>query len=313
MSDILISVVVPIYNSCNSLEHCISTILCQSHRFIEVICVDDKSSDGSREILQTLAKKDQRIKLILLDYNVGAAKARNIGIDASLGKYIGFIDSDDEILDKDMYRKLLFQCECHGLDFCKSRLIVNRLGKETAQTELLNNYYTLENKFELIPFAPSIVAGLYNGDFLKKFNVNYGNYKIGSHDVIFHLSSLFYARKIGYINDICYRYNFLSNSTSISSSRNPDDIIFVFSKVVLKLYNELLNDKKISFYLMTAAINYFNYYVRYGYINKSNFKKMNKIIKLLRKKIHEEDLTTDALLYSEKYDVFLQKFYKRLI
>lgn len=98
--DDLISIVVPIYNVENYLCKCINSIINQTYKNIEIILVNDGSTDNCLEICKKYKKNDKRIKIINKD-NGGLSSARNAGIDVARGKYIAFIDSDDYI-DKDM-------------------------------------------------------------------------------------------------------------------------------------------------------------------------------------------------------------------
>ena len=87
----LVSVIVPVYNSSSCLHYCIDSILKQRYREIEVILVDDGSTDGSGEICDGYAKNDYRIR-VLHTPNCGVSAARNAGINASTGAFIFFID-----------------------------------------------------------------------------------------------------------------------------------------------------------------------------------------------------------------------------
>ena len=99
MLDGKVSVIIPMYNSSKHIEECIQSILNQTYENIELIIVDDRSKDNSTQIVKKF--NDNRIKLIELQENVGAAMARNKGIDEAQGEYICFIDSDDYwVLDK---------------------------------------------------------------------------------------------------------------------------------------------------------------------------------------------------------------------
>lgn len=88
-----VSVIIPVYNSSKHLRECLDSVIRQSYKNLEIIIVDDKSSDDSVSIIESY--KDKRIKLIKLEKNSGVAVARNVGIDNSIGMYISFIDSDD--------------------------------------------------------------------------------------------------------------------------------------------------------------------------------------------------------------------------
>lgn len=88
-----VSVIIPMHNSSKHIEQCVDSVLNQTYGNIEVVVVDDQSTDDSTKLVEN--KNDNRVKLIKLKKNVGAAIARNIGIDQATGDYITFIDSDD--------------------------------------------------------------------------------------------------------------------------------------------------------------------------------------------------------------------------
>ena len=96
MSQSLISVIVPVYNVKEYLNTCVESILNQTHENLEVILVDDGSTDGSGEICDSYAKTDTRVQ-VLHTKNGGQAAARNRGIEVSKGEYLTFIDSDDSM------------------------------------------------------------------------------------------------------------------------------------------------------------------------------------------------------------------------
>ncbi|MBQ2626098.1 MAG: glycosyltransferase [Kiritimatiellae bacterium] len=109
-----VSVVIPVYNVEKYLGECLDSVLRQTLKDLEVICVDDGSMDGSPAILAEYARKDPRIKVVTRA-NGGLSAARNTGMDAATGKYIYFLDSDDWIVD-DAMEKCLVVCERDGLD-----------------------------------------------------------------------------------------------------------------------------------------------------------------------------------------------------
>ena len=91
----LVSIITSSFNSSKFIEECVNSVLLQSYSNWELIIVDDCSEDNSKELILNFVKKDKRIKAIFLDNNIGAAKARNVAIQKSKGKYIAFLDSDD--------------------------------------------------------------------------------------------------------------------------------------------------------------------------------------------------------------------------
>lgn len=100
----LISIVVPVYNVENYLDRCVKSIIAQVYTNIEIILVDDGSSDNSGKICEKWKEKDKRI-IVIHKKNGGLSSARNAGIEIAKGKYIAFVDSDDYI-SKNMYSEL---------------------------------------------------------------------------------------------------------------------------------------------------------------------------------------------------------------
>lgn len=96
--DVKISVIIPVYNDAEYVRDCLNSVCQQSFEDIEIICVDDASTDGTRLILNEFAEKDKRIKTIFHDTNLSACAARKNGVIASKGKYIMFVDGDDILL-----------------------------------------------------------------------------------------------------------------------------------------------------------------------------------------------------------------------
>jgi teichuronic acid biosynthesis glycosyltransferase TuaG len=111
MNKELISIITPSYNSTNFIAETIESVLNQTYLNWELIIIDDFSTDNSVQIVEEYLKKDDRIKLIRLDHNSGAAKARNIGLENAKGRFITFIDSDDLWLKERLEKQLNFTLE----------------------------------------------------------------------------------------------------------------------------------------------------------------------------------------------------------
>ncbi|MDE6701429.1 MAG: glycosyltransferase, partial [Acetatifactor sp.] len=104
MESPLITVIVPVYNIMEYLPRCVDSICGQTYEKLEILLVDDGSTDGTGALCDELAAKDARIR-VFHQQNGGSSSARNLGLDHASGEYIGFVDSDDYI-DKNMYRSL---------------------------------------------------------------------------------------------------------------------------------------------------------------------------------------------------------------
>ena len=106
-----VSVIMPVYNSKKFLEESVDSVLSQHYDSLELLLIDDGSTDGSRDTIRKLAAKDQRIKPIFLQSNRGSASARNAGIKQAEGHYIAFLDSDDIWLPEKLAIQLPFMQE----------------------------------------------------------------------------------------------------------------------------------------------------------------------------------------------------------
>lgn len=127
MKEIKVSVIIPIYNAEEYLEECLNSVINQTLKEIEIICVNDGSTDNSLKIIEQFQRKSNKIKLIS-QKNAGVIKARITGLENATGKYIGWIDSDD-FIDKNMFSKLYKMAEENNADisFCNYNFYPNKV------------------------------------------------------------------------------------------------------------------------------------------------------------------------------------------
>jgi glycosyltransferase involved in cell wall biosynthesis len=149
----LISVIVPVYNTADYLDQCVESICNQTYRDLEIILVDDGSTDRSGEMCDDYARGDERIKVIHKE-NGGLSSARNAGLEAASGRYIGFVDSDDHILPE-MYEAMVGKALSYGADIVqcayhresRDRRIASSLNGEdiiVSGDNVLYKYYSTE-------------------------------------------------------------------------------------------------------------------------------------------------------------------------
>ena len=131
-----VSIIVPVYNVEQYLERCLNSLINQTLKDIEIICVNDGSKDNSGKILEEYAQKDNRI-IIINQENQGLSIARNNGMDIAKGKYIGFVDSDDWV-DLDFFEKLYNSAEKNNAQMAVCSII--RLNEHRSK-----KYFTLQN------------------------------------------------------------------------------------------------------------------------------------------------------------------------
>jgi glycosyltransferase involved in cell wall biosynthesis len=136
----LISIILPIYNTRDYLERCLNSICGQTYKNIEIIAVDDGSTDGSEKILDEFAKNDKRIRAVHKS-NCGESNARNMGLRMMKGEYVGFIDCDDWI-ESNMYETLISIAIANDVD-----MVASTWFKDTNNTsDIVCNKYEVTNR-----------------------------------------------------------------------------------------------------------------------------------------------------------------------
>jgi glycosyltransferase EpsJ len=205
-----ISVIVPIYNVENYLEKCLNSILNQSFKNLELILVNDGSTDSSENICRKYKKKDDRVKLITKK-NEGVSSARNVGLNEATGKYVAFIDPDDSI--SDMYFKRLFSiAEEKNLDavICGYKTVPSNINVVPHF-----NLNKIMNGKDLILSSPNVHSDndlcfswrtLYNLELINENNIRFNERLFVGEDVIFNLEYLLASNRVYAISDSLYFY-----------------------------------------------------------------------------------------------------------
>lgn len=245
MSDkVKISVVVPVYNVERYLSRCVKSIVSQTYSNLEIILVDDGSTDNSGKLCDDF--KDTRIKVIHKK-NEGLGKARNTGIKYSTGKYIMFVDSDDYI-DKTMVANLYNSLRENNADTCIGgfkKVFSNKIeeyknnysdqtfcGKEIL-TEVLVKMFGKNSKND-DHIEMSAWKVLFNSQIIKKYDILFPSEKeFISEDIIFDTEYFPKAHVVTMSDDI--GYNYCDNEGSLTTKYNPNR--FTLQK---KLFLELL-------------------------------------------------------------------------
>ncbi len=128
-NDLMVSIIMPVYNSEKYLRETITSVLNQTYKNFELIAIDDCSRDKSLSILKEYSREYENIKVLELDCNVGVSKARNIGIEMAKGNWIQFLDSDD-VIKEDMLEKLYMESKSSDFDMIISRFTKEYLNKK---------------------------------------------------------------------------------------------------------------------------------------------------------------------------------------
>ena len=244
-----ISIIIPIYNAENYLKRCLNSVINQTLKDIEIICINDCSKDNSLEILKEYSKKDNRIKIINLKENKGESKARNIGLDNTNSEYIAFLDNDDEI-DLDFYEKLYNKAIKTNSDIVKAGVDIINYDKKHQKDNL--NELIKQNNSKLY-FTHYWWSAIYKSSLIKGNNIKFlEKYEIGE-DILFLNQAILNCKKLEIIDNTYYHYHKRENSTDskilnyekIKSIINIREIIInniLSYKDFNKLSDKIIND-----------------------------------------------------------------------
>ena len=225
VNKIKISVLVPIYNVEKYLRECLNSILNQTLKDIEIILLDDGSTDSSGRICDEYAAKDDRIKVIHKS-NSGYGATMNIGLDLAQGEYIGIVESDDWI-EKEMFETMYNKCKSEKIDFIKENYqtycddiskckIVSAFDKNDVYNKIIR---PLDVK-KTFKGAPSIWSAIYNNDFLKSNNINFTETPGASfQDTAFWIKVLLRAQKAMFIKDAHLHYRIDNINSSVKDNK----------------------------------------------------------------------------------------------
>ena len=225
----MISVIVPVYNIADYLPRCLDSILNQTYKELEIILVDDGSTDGSGDVCDLYAERDSRIKVIHKE-NGGVSSARNVGLDIATGDYIGFVDGDDLLAEK-MFEVLLMNAEQYQCDIsCCQLVTINVDGTRNVtynhSPQLFEKKYIIENYFSN-KFIKDVMYGCYNKLFKRSLidGLRYKKYKYGE-DILFVFEAIEKSNRLYYDNYEGYYYIHRENSamTSVFSVKRLDYI-----------------------------------------------------------------------------------------
>jgi glycosyltransferase involved in cell wall biosynthesis len=207
-----ISIIIPVYNSDQHLKRCLETVCKQTFQDIEIICINDCSTDDSLLILQEYAKNNNRIKLIDLKENNGAAAARNIGIKNACGQYLGFVDSDD-FIDPNFYEKLYERAEKTASDVVKGNILIYCLKTKLARSE---DWIDINSKIKKhkANFCCAFTSAIYKTSFIKENNVEFPEGLVHFEDPYFVIKAALFYQNVEVVDDIYYYYVSNPNSTS---------------------------------------------------------------------------------------------------
>ncbi len=265
-----VSVIVPVYNAEKYLERCINSLKNQSLRDIEIILVDDSSTDSSPRICDIEAERDERIKVIH-KVNEGAGMARNAALEVAIGEYIGFVDCDD-FIEPDMFKTLYEKAEEYESDLVMSGVLFvdgNMFSEQGDRKEKI--YFDKDTHFETdealkelrmgivgaLPededdskYGMSIWKNLFRHDVIKQNNIVFQSEReMLSEDALFMVDYISCIKKATGIRNAFYNYCRNENSISKSYKRDRFEKSLVFVNEVENRFKKDIDSEKYQIYI----------------------------------------------------------------
>ena len=293
-----LSIIVPVYNTSKYLKKCLDSLVNQTLEEIEVIVVNDGSTDNSVDIIKSYEKKYKN-KMVFLDKkNGGQGSARNLGIKYAKGEYIGFVDSDD-FVDLKMYEEMYEVAKSNKSDIviCNTTDFYEKDNSEEVTSLAFNN--NVNNKEAIIKCVPCILNKIYKKDLLVKSEFKF-NESIWYEDLSYSIIMLMNAKKINYIEDPFYYY--LHRNTSTMNNNNAQKNLNI-----IKAYDELVKYAK-----ENNLYKKFKDELDYILLKEVYISTINRVIRTSNKRSEKLKIIKEIRSYYNSYSIGKTKYFKKL-
>lgn len=296
-----VSIIIPVYNVEKYLRQCLESVINQTYKNLEIILVNDGSTDNSGKICEEYALNDERIKVIHKE-NGGVSSARNNGLRLLDGSYVSFVDSDDYLENNFIEKLVEVRADIAICSFYKEypfnseKKIITKAKTSKTKDEFIYDILSFQKA------AGCAWGRIFSAKFLKENNLFYDENLKVAEDAEFSLRAVQYNPKVVYIPEILYHYNFSSGS-----------IVRKFNRFYFECYKKSLNkieniiDKTkyliqwnnfVVYHLLLICVNYcFNLSNKVSYCTK----------KQMLKNVLKDDLFADSLILSNPRDFQLTK------
>lgn len=240
-----VSIIVPFNNVENYISKCLASLIYQTLEDIEIICVNDASTDGSVNIVKAYADNDKRIKVLNVETMSGQSYARNLGLEIASGEYVGFVDSDDWV-ELDTFEKMYYRAKADDTDItmCQAQLYDDK-----EQRFYSDDYYSLKSleRFGNSAFSPidtkddilniNVVLWnkIYKLEFLNNIGVKFQNGYIYE-DMPFFFETYLKADKVNILWETLYFYR---QNRSFSTMQNSDKKVYDRIPMIERTYRVL--------------------------------------------------------------------------
>lgn len=291
-----ISVIIPVYNAERYLSACLNSVINQKFKELEIILIDDGSTDNSGKICDDFSKKDNRVKVIHKK-NEGVSVARNIGLDIAKGKWISFVDSDD-IIEEDLYKRIICELEKNDPDvFIFNHFYNNKKNSLYSSEGIIEEKKIINNVKEKIIYpgfdieTPRVYSFVWNKIFktelIKKNNIRFlmENKKAIFEDGLFCIDALEHSNKIQISNE--YLYHYIKHKGSAMNTFN-NDMLDINNIIFDKLKNNC-SEKSFNFRVIRQFILLCN------------------LCLLKKKEINAKDIINKTIKQSPYYESIVQK------
>ncbi|WP_297299339.1 glycosyltransferase family 2 protein [uncultured Brachyspira sp.] len=313
---IKVSIIILVYNTEQYLEKCLNSVINQTLKEIEIICIDDKSTDNSINIIKEFQKKDNRIIIIESEKNMGMGYNRDVGIKQAKGEYIGFVDSDDYI-DENFFNELYNTSKKYNADLTKTENIETYNKDYERKENLKNKNETIEDGlYELsiadfinsmnaakqtnTTIATTVWSKLFKRKFILKNNIKYNYLRGNGEDLCFVLTVLAYNPIIAINNRAIY--NCVQRNDAGVNVVNKDYIgnIIEISNESLKAYYQ--NNRKYIGYVFDIIMYMLFNTINNIYSKESLKKEYDRIYELLKNiNLNKNDLKTSNVYLKKAY------------
>ncbi|MBE6813972.1 MAG: glycosyltransferase [Ruminococcaceae bacterium] len=273
-----ISVIIPVYNVEKYLAECLDSVINQTEKDIEIICVEDCSTDSSLRILHEYAKKDDRIVILQNEVNSGLSVTRNNGLNIAQGEYVLFVDSDDLIEPTLIETTLKYAIDVDMVCFNYKEYNPQNIGNFSHSYLIEDGLYSNEDYFvesaDKNSFVVVAVSKLYRREFLIQNNLQFEPDMLYE-DNLFYLQCVLKANKIYSVNEQLYIYRIRQDSimTKKLQPKNVNDYFkLIFTTTLEYIENDVSEKFSIAIEHFIAAIinTYINMNKQYIYDN-ANF------------------------------------------
>lgn len=323
----MVSIVIPVYNTSKYLPECLESIINQTYTDMEIICINDESTDNSWDVLKEYENKDSRIKAYSKknEHNGGAASARNMGLDKATGKYVMFLDSDD-FFDSEMVEKMVTKAEetdadviiCGAKDYDdKQKKIVGYNKKIETELAPKTDYFNYKDCAKYIFQIAEFIAWnkMFRLSIVRENNLFFEAIPI-SDDQYLPALALVHAKRIAIVDERFVNYRINTGSSQVDGQVKHPEAAYQATYSIVKRFRELgiYDEVKQSYINITLRLNRL-YFDRMRSVETLRFlydKYREEVWPMLDAMNLEEDYFYDSRLY-QWYQMILTKSFEELL